>query len=218
MNVANRMGEWRRGVSFCRDKGMRGEDAGALCLSGVGWADPCLRRQADAIASAPGQAPGPHPSPLRPLSLQDGGRHYPFCSSKIIRDEDASAFIPLFGCQSSSERVNTIHHEEKLLRQRGATQQFVHRGLLHPVRAPLSSMRKRNRFKRAAFDPAPHGRVIDTQALRDFTHGQQFFQVSGHFYNSCAIGGDIPLRALFNSGVTVCHDTPLHLIRRRIRS
>ena len=83
-----------RGVASCRDKGMRGEDAGALCLSGAGRSGLCLRRHADAISSARGQAQGPHPTPRPPLVPTERGR---------------PASIPPFGRQISSGRRHTYY-------------------------------------------------------------------------------------------------------------
>src|SRR5260370_19051750 len=71
-------------------------------------------------------------------------------------------------------------------------------------------MWKRDRLERAVLYPAPHRCVIHAQAARNFTHGQQFFQVLSHFFNSSAVREVTPPGARFNSSITTGHVSPFH--------
>src|SRR5581483_5951466 len=79
----------------CRDKGMRGEEAGALCLSGVGRSGSC--HDAMPARSHPHQDKhkAPASAPPRPLSLQNG--------------DDTLSPITIFDCQISSEPGRAFH-------------------------------------------------------------------------------------------------------------
>src|SRR5690349_6976325 len=93
MNVDDHIGEGERPAS-CRDRGWRGVDAGALCLSWVGNHDPWSLRAPR--ASWCGQ--DRHKAPLTPTSTPcpyTMGRHFgdaPIRLSKFIRDLNDGAW------------------------------------------------------------------------------------------------------------------------------
>ena len=63
----------RRGVVFCRDKGMRCVDAGALCLSGEGWSGNAHHRTPTESRCHEDKHKAPTLPNIHPLSLQDAG-------------------------------------------------------------------------------------------------------------------------------------------------
>src|SRR5581483_4388037 len=81
-----------------------------------GWGGLALASDARPTGSHPHQ--DKHKAPtlphVRPLSLQDGGRHYPFWSSHIIRTGEAVPYIILvFGWQKPSEPGRTVSRHSR---------------------------------------------------------------------------------------------------------
>ena len=83
--------EW--GVASCRDKGMRGGDVGALCLSSSQDDDSAKHHVMPLVSRCDEDKHKAPTRPLiRPLSLQDGSPSLPCSVGKNHQDEDAPSY------------------------------------------------------------------------------------------------------------------------------
>src|SRR5229473_6388872 len=115
----------------CRDKGRRGVDEGALCLSWWGC-DRVASRNPDHASCHQDKHKAPTLLHVHPLSLQDGGRHSHSFPDSVVKNHQALDHDgPVFGHLETNLLVETCldPHQKDHHKARGSRGRFCDRGI-----------------------------------------------------------------------------------------